>query len=75
MPTKNPCINVALEKPIYSVIEKIAREKGISMSMVTRDLVREALEINEDVVFTVFAEQRESTLDSRKVVCHSEVWE
>ena len=50
MPAKNPRINVAREKPVYSLIEKIAKEKGISMSMVTRDLVREALEIHEDVV-------------------------
>ena len=75
MPTKNPRINVALEKPIYSVIEKIARKKGISMSMVTRDLVREALEIHEDAVLAVFAERRESTFDPRNVLSHSEVWE
>jgi len=75
MPTKNPRINVALEKPIYSLIEKIAKETGISMSMVTRDLVREALEIHEDAVLAEFAESRESTVDSRKTLTHAEVWE
>ena len=44
MHTKNPRINVALEKPIYSLIERMAQERGLSLSMVTRDLVREALE-------------------------------
>ncbi len=50
MPTKNPRINVALERPIYSLIEKLAQERGLSLSMVTRDLIREALEIHEDAV-------------------------
>lgn len=75
MPTKNPRINVSLEKPVYSLIEKIAKGKGISMSMVTRDLVREALEIHEDAVLAEFAEGREATLDSSEQLTHAEVWE
>ena len=75
MPTKNPRINVSLEKPVYSLIEKIAKEKGISMSMVTRDLVREALEIHEDAILAEFAERREATLDSNDTLTHAEVWE
>ena len=75
MPTKNPRINVALEKPIYSLIENIAKGRGLSMSMVTRSLIREALEIHEDVALSKFAEERESSLDSRKALDHDEVWE
>ena len=75
MPTKNPRINVALEEPVYRLIEKIAKDKGISLSMVTRDLVREALEIHEDAVLVEFAEAREATLDSKDALSHSEVWE
>ncbi|MGA2640929.1 MAG: hypothetical protein ABSG21_08490 [Spirochaetia bacterium] len=41
MPTRNPPINV---------IEKMAQERGLSLCMVTRDWVREALEIHEDAV-------------------------
>ena len=74
MPTKNPRINVALEEPVYRLIEKIAKDKGISLSMVTRDLVREALEIHEDAVLVEFAEAREATLDSKDTLSHSEVW-
>lgn len=32
-------------KPLYSVIEELARKKGLSMSMVTRELIKEAIEI------------------------------
>ena len=75
MPTKNPRINVAIEPPIYSLIEKIAHEQGISMSMVTRDLIRKALEIHEDAILSRFAEEREATLGSSETLTHSEVWE
>jgi hypothetical protein len=75
MPTKNARINVALEKPIYSLIEKLAQERGLSLSMVTRDLIREALEIHEDTVLAQVTERREETLAGRRTLSHDEVWE
>jgi hypothetical protein len=74
VPTKNPRINVALEKPLYLVIEKLAKQRGLSLSMVTRDLIREALEIHEDTVLSTVAEEREATLIDRKTLSHDEVW-
>jgi hypothetical protein len=75
MPTKNPRINVALEKPIYSLIARMAQEKGLSLSMVTRDLVREALEIHEDAVLVRVADERVAALAGRRTLTHAEVWE
>jgi len=75
MPTKNPRINVAIEPPIYSLIEKIANDNSISMSMVTRELIRAGLEIHEDAILSRFAEEREATLNSTETLTHSEVWE
>ncbi len=74
MPTKNPRINVSVEKSIYSIIETLAKEKGISISMVTRDLIKEALEIYEDVYLADFAEEREKTFDKDRSISHEEVW-
>jgi uncharacterized protein (DUF1778 family) len=74
MPTKNPRINVALEKPIYSLIERLAHERGLSLSMVTRDLVREALEIHEDSMLVRIADERLAELGDRKTLNHVEVW-
>jgi len=74
MPTKNPQINVALEKPIYSQIERMAQQRGLSLSMVTRDLVREALEIHEDAVLVRLAEERISSLAGRRTLTDTEVW-
>ncbi|MCK5093579.1 MAG: antitoxin, RHH family protein [Spirochaetes bacterium] len=74
MPAKNPRINVSLEKSIYSIIETLAKEKGVSISMVTRESIKEALEINEDVLLAAFAEEREKTFKKQKSLTHEEVW-
>ncbi|MEW5814391.1 MAG: antitoxin, RHH family protein [Spirochaetota bacterium] len=75
MPTKNPRINVAVDKSIYFTIETLAKEKGVSMSLITRDLIKEALEINEDAFLSAFAEERERTLDKERTLSHEEIWE
>jgi hypothetical protein len=43
--------------------------------MVTRDLIREALEIHEDTVLAQIAEKREEALADRRTLTHDEVWE
>ena len=74
MPTKNPRINVAVDKALYKVIEALSREKGISMSMVTRDLIKEAIEIEEDIALADFAAEREKTLDADRTLSHEDTW-
>ncbi|MFW6139455.1 MAG: hypothetical protein ACOC7U_09825 [Spirochaetota bacterium] len=53
----------------------MAKEKGVSISMVTRDLIKEALEIYEDEFLAELAEQREKTFDKDMSLSHEEVWE
>jgi hypothetical protein len=53
----------------------MAQERGLSLSMVTRDLVREALEIHEDAVLVRVADERVAALAGRKTLAHTEVWE
>jgi hypothetical protein len=74
MPTKNPRINVVLEKPLYRTIEQIAKRDGVSLSLKVRDLVKEALEIEEDIALSEFAESREKTLKRTGTLKHTEVW-
>ncbi len=75
MPTKHPRINVALEKPLYTIIEELAKLKGLSMSMVTRELIKEAIDIEEDTLLTSFAEERDQSLIKLQALKHDEVWE
>jgi metal-responsive CopG/Arc/MetJ family transcriptional regulator len=74
MPAKNPRINVVLEKPLYNTIERLATKEGISLSTKVRDLIREALEIEEDVALSAFVEKREKTFTKSKSLKHEEVW-
>jgi hypothetical protein len=74
MPVKNPRINVVFEKPLYHIIEKLANRDGVSLSLKVRDLVREALEIEEDMALSALAENRERTFTKTKTLKHNEVW-
>ncbi|WP_298269677.1 ribbon-helix-helix protein, CopG family [Geobacter sp.] len=74
MPAKNPRINVVLEKPLYNAIQDLAEDEGVSMSMLMRDLVKEALELREDRALAAFATEREKDFDRRKGLSHKDVW-
>jgi len=74
MPAKNLRINEILEKPLYKRIERIAKRDGVSLSLKVRDLIKEALEIEEDIALSSFAAEREKTFRREKALKHSEVW-
>ena len=75
MPTQNPRINVVLDNSLYKNIQSLAEKDGTSMSAKVRDLIREALEIQEDMSLAAFAEEREKTLETAGTLSHDEVWE
>jgi len=74
MPTKNARINVVVEKPLYALIDEISKERGISKSMLVRDLVIEAIDSREDQALARFAHEREKSFDKSKALTHEEVW-
>ncbi len=72
--TKNPRINVLLEKPLYDSVKRLAKKDGISLSLKIRDLVNEAMALQEDIALSHFAGKRESTFRKTKALKRSEVW-
>ena len=58
MPTKNPRLQVVLERPLYEAVARLAKKNGTSMSMKVRDLVRDALDYLEDAALVRIAEKR-----------------
>lgn len=74
MPTKNPRVNVVLEKPLYANVGRLAKRDGVSMSLKVRDLLKEALEMEEDIALARFTETREQSFSRRKSLKHEEVW-
>ena len=73
MPTKNPRVNVILEKPLYDRVRKLAGKEQISLSLKIRDLVREALEAQEDEGLGKFAEERAQTFQRDQALTHQEI--
>lgn len=75
MPTKNPRLNVVLEPRLYQALDKLAHREGVSLSLAARDLIKEALEIHEDIYWNKAAQTREKTFSSKKSFSHKETWE
>lgn len=74
MPTSHPRINVVLEKPLYSSVSRIAKRDGVSLSLKVRDLIREAMELQEDTYWEQVAESRSRTFNPRRALGHAAVW-
>ena len=75
MPTKNPRLNVVLEPTLYKTLGKLAHQEGISLSLVARDLIKEALEVHEDMYWQEVAREREKNFSYKKSLSHKEIWE
>ena len=74
VPTKKPRVNIVVEPPLYSAMHDIATREGVSMSSLARDLIREAIELREDVALADFADARMNTFDRKKALSHDDVW-
>ena len=74
MPAINPRVNVVLEEPIYDSVRRLAKRDKVSLSLKVRDLVKEALEMEEDQGLTALAEKRERTYDASRALTHDQVW-
>ena len=61
MPTKNPRINVVLESSLYNTLCRLAHNGGVSLSLFSRDLIKEA-------------QKRDKTFSRRKSLSHKDVW-
>ena len=74
MPAKNPRINVVLENPIYEMVRLLAEKDGVSLSTKVRDLVKEALDVQEDIYLAHFAETRDGSWNDQTALSHQKVW-
>ncbi len=74
MATKYPRLNVVLEPSVYRCIQQLSHQEGLSMSLVARDLLREAISTYEDIYWVKEAQAREKNFSKRKALHHSKVW-
>ena len=74
MPTKQPRLNVVLEKPVLHSVEQLAKRDGVSLSMKARELIREALELHEDAYLAQLAHERMKGFRLSDALTHEQVW-
>ena len=74
MPSQKPRINIVLDDFLYQNVRFLAEKDNISLSAKVRDLLKEALEIQEDIVLSRFAEERQKSWDDSKALTHEDVW-
>jgi predicted DNA-binding protein len=72
MPTKNPRLNVVLDRELYEMVERISKQEDKSMSVVAKELIEDALEKHEDLILSEMAMKRE--VKSKKTVRHNKAW-
>ena len=75
MPAKRPRMSVVFEKPLYDSLRRIESKEEISLSLKIRDLVKEALEAQEDAALAEFAEERKRTFRRSQGMSHKQVWD
>ena len=75
MQSKNTTISVAVDPPVYKQIEQLAASRGVSPSAIARDLINEALVMDEDAALARLAAARDATFRSDTALSHEEVWD
>jgi len=74
VPSQNPRINVVLNNLLYQDVRLLAEKDNVSLSAKVRDLLKEAIEIQEDIALSGFAEKREKSWYNSKTLSHDDVW-
>lgn len=74
MSTKQPRLNVVLEPKLYSTVKKLAAFNGLSLSMEARNLIQEAIEIEDDNHWQLKAQNRDDSFNPSEALSHDEAW-
>jgi len=73
MPTKQPRINLVLDRPTFNTIKELSERNDVSLSSEARLLLEMALERVEDIGLARFADDRMKTFDREKALSFSEL--
>jgi len=72
MPTDNPRIQVMLDSETNNLLANFAALQKRSVSSAAAELIREALEIHEDMLLSKHADER--FLSNKKWIKHEDAW-
>ena len=65
---------VVLDPPTKNYLKEISRRNKVSVSSVGRDLIKEALELHEDMYWDGVASEREKSFSKQTALTHEKVW-
>ena len=74
MPTKLPRLNVVLDPAVYKVLQKLAKREKLSLSLIARDLIKEAVQIYEDGYWAGEADKRLKSFSMKRTLSHEKAW-
>ena len=72
MPSSNPRVNVVLDRELQKNLQLAARKRGKSLSAAAAELLRDALERDEDLFLARLSEHREKT--SKRTYSDEQAW-
>jgi len=73
MPSSNPRLNVVLDRELQKDLWLAAKRRGKSLSAAAAELLRDALERDEDLFLARLSESREKT--SKRTYSDEEAWQ
>jgi hypothetical protein len=65
---------MVLDDTLFEAIEELASKKGTSLSAVAKDLVTDALEMQEDIGLQLIAAEREARYEPESSISHDDTW-
>lgn len=72
MPTERPRIQVMLDSETNGLLASLAEQQNRSMSATAAELIREALELHEDMLLSKHADERLAS--TQEWVSHEDAW-
>ena len=72
MATKNPRINVTLDKELVAELKELAQHKDKSISNLVQEFIEDALDREEDIALSRLADSRDH--EKSDLVSHEDAW-
>ena len=73
MPTKNPRLNVVIDKNTEELLSLLSKKRDMSKSALAKELIEKAIELEEDFYLIEIAENRKKTLKNN-LISEKDFW-
>ena len=74
MPTQKARINLSMPEDMNKAVKKLARRDGTSLAAKALELIRHAIEFEEDAALLAVATKRQKGVRTSDYLSHEEVW-